>query len=557
MTNQGEDTTKWFRPILVFSVIAAIGVHVFWASQPLSPFLQIVPDDGHLLEAVSRAYNGQGLTSALNPSDDLAKLEHQNLFVWPPGPAGLLLGIRSLGLDLEWTYKLLWLFLFVVGTAGWVFFARSFLSRLGLIFFSIAIIVGGFGLRLDKLGDVMLWAVMGYYFLLLYRSLFLENVLSFRRLLAVGCLVMAGVFAWYGAVVLAAAGALAVFCLGKGSFVRRVGGAIAVVVPALIVFIGLRALNIYMGGQVPYSVSVFGFSWENLPLSHLLVPLKILVCELFGMWSLLEKIARAIGLGTHMQMLLVVGAIGMTLLLVHGVWRGIFPVNYRKLLWVLLIHFGLLFVFLAGLSLFFKSRFFIEAGINFTVLASDRYWMPLLLAFALIWLGLLSGWWKQVRKESKIGRALVFAITICFVVGIAYFGLRNAKWIWQARSEVALQQEVVDYVRNSVETQGFDSHRIMDLKYVSHLWQGKLQASRLLEREELKQTKNTKKTYVLVVVRGGISEEVFVPQPKRLEGLAQHAADVLNLKLQKTFADGRIKIYGGWVDPYPKGGLAL
>ncbi|MFH1130776.1 MAG: hypothetical protein V1754_05535, partial [Pseudomonadota bacterium] len=90
----------------------------------------------------------------------------------------------------------------------------------------------------------------------------------------------------------------------------------------------------------------------------------------------------------------------------------------------------------------------------------------------------------------------------------------------------------------------------------SYIWRGDLHASLLLKPKELLETKNSRRTYVFVVLRKNLEKHQFCPDPKLIENRASFMIAALNLRLRHAFANGNMQIHGGWVDPYAKGCLA-
>ncbi|MFH1131449.1 MAG: hypothetical protein V1754_08945, partial [Pseudomonadota bacterium] len=229
-----------YVPILVvLSAIVAMTIQLPWVIKPLNVFT----DDGLVLEAVSRAHQGKGFTASTRPTQDLATPTFEYLYHWPPGPAGLLLGLKSVGLEIAFSYKLLYLLFLGVGTALWVLFASRCLSGFALVAVAAGLSVGVFGVLFIKLAQVLLWASCACLFLLFLRILDPNKRPSFLTLLGASLAAAVTIMCWYAAVAIVAGAVFTVFLLHKQSLAKRFVSATIVGSIGTIAFFLLWTIN--------------------------------------------------------------------------------------------------------------------------------------------------------------------------------------------------------------------------------------------------------------------------------------------------------------------------
>ncbi|MDY6950995.1 MAG: hypothetical protein SWE60_05750 [Thermodesulfobacteriota bacterium] len=531
----------------------------------------LCPDEGYILQSVSRAHSGLGLTSVMQGDNiqDISRLNYAYLAKWPPGTSWMLLALVTIGFDIALAYKTLYLALLICGSVVWLLLARKVIGRPEWMVFGLALVTGGMGFSGGKLSDIAMWGLFGAYLGLLFQEYESQNISrpiwSWRTGAVLGII---GFF-WYGGIFFAIGGAVTAAMLSTGAFRNRLANSMKCALPGILVFLFIYTLNSSMAGEVPAdyrdtSYTLEYLSSENL-LGHLPFTLEhfsfanfmdlggILTANLFGAKGLLMRLEMHSGLQTLLRIIepiatgiCLIGAISCITLTRKRDREGVFVA-------VVSLH----VVVLLGFLIFLSARQ--PKGLAWTYFTEVRYWTPLISALGVALVAGLGTWWREERKKRR-ALPLLWAISLMLAFGTAFGAARSVKTGIAAcclRSSEERPPSVRQYIASRVESDHLEPFVIFDNIPTAYIWDGKMEAAPWLDPEALRKTKNSGRVFVFVVL-----EENPFSLLKSANAIAQRRQhgrvmiDTLELQHMATVRYGT-QIYGDWVGPYERGSIML
>jgi hypothetical protein len=110
-----------------------------------------------------------------------------------------------------------------------------------------------------------------------------------------------------------------------------------------------------------------------------------------------------------------------------------------------------------------------------------------------------------------------------------------------------------EFIANFVHSENLEPFVIFDNLPTAYIWDGKMEAAPWLDLETLRQTRNSSRLFVFVVLQDNpftLSKSANAAEERR------HHAEVMIDTLKLPFIANvkyNMKIYGGWVEPYERG----
>ena len=553
-------------PAIVFALLSlSLCLHAFVYT---TSHCGLCPDEGYILQSVSRAHKGFGLTSLMQGKniEDLSNLKYAYLVKWPPGISWLLLGLVTIGLDIALAYKLLHFVLLMSGSIIWLLLAGKVLSSPEWMVFGLAMVTGGIGFSGGKLSDIAMWATFGAYLGLLFRENDSEDISSPIWSWRSGALLGLGGLFWYGGIFFSIGGAIAAGILSSGNLKDRFSNSMKCAVPGVLVFLFIYALNRLMGGSVPGDYKDSSFTLEYLSYTNLLehfpITLEhfsfanliqlggILTANLFGAKALLMRLALNPGWQTVLR---IIEPIVTAVCLVGGISCIIFSIKTGKKASFLLVVFWHVAVLL-GFLLFLSVRQ--PGGLTWTYFTEVRYWTPLISAAGIVLVGSLGVWWRSQRKDR--GLPLVWAISLMLAIGTTFGLVRSVKTGITACCSMSNDGETPiarEFIWNLVQGENLEPFVIFDNLPTAYIWDGKMEAAPWLDPETMRQSQNSRRLFVFVVMQENpftLSKSANAAEERR------HHAEVMIDKLKLPYiatVKYNTKIYGDWVEPFKRGAI--
>ncbi len=468
--------------------------------------LPICGDDSGILQEVYRASQGLGLTAATMSVGDLANPQYRYEDNLAPGPKLVLLAQTKLGCSRLVAYKTTWTMAVVLGALGWMLLGATQLRTTCLFLFGFFLAVHqltGF----VKLGDLMLWAVLPYYFLTLLRVV--DDVKGrtwLNWLLAVSSASL-GIFVWLGAIYIAAAGAVSIVAFSVASL--RLRFRTAVLFAAIL--IGLHTAEKMVGEFVAGAGHPW---WEEYWLRGLFLH-QLKIDQLLGMTepffgdylgtnpliALLLAGCRNLFLGSGIPTLISYLVPGLMVLgaieIIRNRWLGPPHVRYVA---IVIVHLVTLFLLLLAFTTVFAYR----SHPSYTLFhETSRYTKHLVPAIAIGWFCILSrlmhswgcGFKELLAKFSSAG------LLTCVAGGLVI--------TFQSQIMVLVRNDAVrlppdpgsEFVIEHVTERPKCHHFVFDPYYIPYLIDGRIHNSFPRFPGQYRHMQNSGEVYVFLVKR--------------------------------------------------------
>ncbi|HOO56860.1 MAG TPA: hypothetical protein PLN69_08545 [bacterium] len=489
--------------------------------------------------AAGKGFNGVNIDSREDMPRDLSEFGYRFHVTQPPAVTWLMYLFIKSGLTPESAYKLLCAMLLVVGVVAWMYFAGSYLSGYGYVFFCLLLVIfqaSGW----VKPSDIFIWAFMPVYLGLILRG-------GVGRAAAAGLIGAVFIVFWYGAVYIAIAGAACVYIFSKGSFGKRAVAAAGFVVPCVVAYALIKVYVSRMSGGAVLDYAVPGFYLSQLPLKHFLTGVPAFFGDFIGFSSVYGMVKGLVpfGLGNYVGFFLPAACMSLLAIVVSRGWRA--GKERRNLLPAAAMHFIILYCLLVWMSVRYRYGDPEPADVN-VLMQADRYMKHLVPAITIAWIAAVSGWMRN--SGTGAGKIAVAAYVILITVFTPAVLIRDIL----SAGRVARSKMAAEFIKKDIAIRPGGPHKVFDLRDTDYLTSGDVNAYRLYYTEDdYGKLSNSGKIYIYVVVRHGLKATNWIRDPGRVENDARMMARRLSLKKLAGFDGDETEVFGGEVGPFEEG----
>ena len=511
---------------------AAIALGLVLSAAFLATPLRPWPDQGVMLEAALRHAGGLGL-STTQPTDDIVQPAYRRLVYFPPLYPLMVSAIVQLGAPGAGAVKGLNVAALVVGIFGWCSLAARYVTerRWRMVFIPLLVVAAGGTIPKGGTADLILWAGMPFWFLLLASAVDSRLLRPWTRAVAAGTLVGALIGIRWAAVFLVPAGLLFLLARGRGlATVMKLAAAYAIppVAAYAMIVITNRLLSHDGGTLLSYTTP----GWH--------------VTKLLTIYPFEATIAAPIGLDVVLRRLWRMADPGMTSGALHIATGLLVPVTVAAaVIWRIrrvprpaevdlsLVAAVTLIAFLAWMTI--RHNW---SHVEWSYLEEPRYFRPMLPAT------LLASLWACGRLPRRAGQLAMMLL----VLSAGYLVQAHLKWQHQLLSTPDESWELVRAVAAKTTEPGM--HVVFDIDvsdYVVNSPPGTI--LRVYGDESEAQRLLSSRPAHVWIVRRVNEHTAFVKDPLRdwrtFEALRGHfGADRV-----WSSSHGSFEIYRAWVEP--------
>jgi hypothetical protein len=557
----------------IATVLVVLTVAAVQAPRLAAPGLSAVcygNDDRENLRALCHYRDGRGFIAPRRLTADLSAVKYSYIATNPLGISGLLCGLVSCGISPEWAFKVPYLLAVALGALGWMLLARRLLGLDGLIVFGVCLVFT-IPFMYGKLADAMMWAIAPWYLHALWMALTRVEGRG-AALTAAAALSCAAVLIWMGSIYLAAAGACTAILPGPASTLRRrLPAALALAVPAAVVFLVERAW-IDAISTVPHADHfVKGFYLFEIPMGHLAFSIVVFTGYLL---ALAEPIAQAFSLAGGALpgvVLKICAAAALVALTIFALRAKAASGDRKRFAAAAVIHLAWLFMLLLAFSAFFttngdEQRYAVPTRGVSQIQEMWRYGNHLAPAMALCWIALAGAGWKRLRdrfqgpgfRRAAVAAALAFWLCIAGTVWLhwAMFSTVDPDRGTTDETTVFIRSEIIEHPDRACrifDGQGYYAY--YDL-YPDDPF--RVLVTNTYYPQELPRVSNSERRWAYVVVREpveGAGPAPYLRSPDWYAKAGRTLAHALGLEEVRRFSDGRIRVFAGPVAPFDAGTL--